>query len=126
MSPASAIFLRSSFANPRARRKAEPKQELPPVALPAVINGQILPGEVDRIRFTAQRGQRVLERRARHLLSLRIGPQRLDERPKRRIGPGRCNEGELSEANEQRRPNSHSGFPDERRASDAKIRDLSR
>jgi hypothetical protein len=29
------------------------------VALPAVINGQILPGEVDRYRFTARKGQRL-------------------------------------------------------------------
>lgn len=28
-------------------------------ALPIVINGQILPGEVDRIRFSARRGQRI-------------------------------------------------------------------
>ncbi len=39
------------------KRKAEPEME---ITLPAVVNGQILPGEVDRYRFTAQRGQHVV------------------------------------------------------------------
>ena len=30
------------------------------VTLPAVVNGQILPGDVDRYRFTAQKGQRLV------------------------------------------------------------------
>ncbi len=39
------------------------------VTLPAVINGQILPGEVDRYRFTAGKGQRlVVAARARELM----------------------------------------------------------
>jgi len=38
-------------------RKAEPEME---IALPAVINGQILPGEVDRYRFPAKRGQKLV------------------------------------------------------------------
>ncbi|MEQ1851820.1 MAG: hypothetical protein ABMA01_09545, partial [Chthoniobacteraceae bacterium] len=44
--------------NPRGQKKRQPKEELPVVTLPAVINGQILAGEVDRLRFTARRGQR--------------------------------------------------------------------
>lgn len=38
-------------------RKAEPEMT---VTLPAVINGQILPGKVDRYRFTARQGQRLV------------------------------------------------------------------
>lgn len=45
---------------PRKQRTSSEKQEFPVVTLPAVLNGQILPGEVDRIRFIAHRGQRVL------------------------------------------------------------------
>ncbi len=32
----------------------------PEITLPAVVNGQILPGEVDRYRFTARKGQRLV------------------------------------------------------------------
>ncbi len=40
-----------------------------PVGLPAVLNGQILPGEVDRYRLRARAGQRLLVRvQARHLV----------------------------------------------------------
>ena len=40
-----------------------------PLALPALVNGQILPGEVDRVRFSAQSGQRlVIRAEARHLI----------------------------------------------------------
>jgi hypothetical protein len=40
-----------------------------PVDLPAVVNGRILPGEVDRFRFSARRGQRlVLMAQARALI----------------------------------------------------------
>ena len=47
-------------------RKAEPE---PQITLPAVVNGQILPGEVDRYRFTADKGQRlVLAASARQLI----------------------------------------------------------
>lgn len=46
---------KTSFA-PKSR-KAEPEMI---VELPAVINGQILPGEVDRYRFTAGKGQRLV------------------------------------------------------------------
>ena len=35
-----------------------PKTEME-IALPSIVNGQILPGEVDRYRFTAKRGQRL-------------------------------------------------------------------
>jgi len=37
--------------------KREPEQE---ITLPAVVNGQILPSEVDRFRFTARQGQRLV------------------------------------------------------------------
>ncbi len=46
--------------NSRRQRQREPKTEVKPITLPAVINGQILAGEEDRFRFTAHRGQRVL------------------------------------------------------------------
>lgn len=39
-------------------RRAEPSQEIS-VALPAAVNGQIMPGEVDRFRFAAKKGQRI-------------------------------------------------------------------
>jgi len=43
--------------------------ELPAVRVPAVLNGQIMPGDVDRFRFAARKGQRlVIEARARQLL----------------------------------------------------------
>ncbi len=43
--------------------------EEPPVELPAVLNGQILPGDVDRFRFRARAGQNlVIETRARRLV----------------------------------------------------------
>lgn len=38
-------------------RKAEPEMT---VTLPAVVNGQILPGKVNRYRFTARQGQRLV------------------------------------------------------------------
>lgn len=47
----------------RAQARAEPKaRPTAPrdVTLPACVNGQILPGEVDRIRFQALAGQRVI------------------------------------------------------------------
>lgn len=41
----------------------------PPAALPVIVNGQIKPGDVDRFRFHAQRGQKlVIETWARHLV----------------------------------------------------------
>lgn len=46
---------RTGFA-PKARVR-EPDMT---VTLPAVVNGQILPGEVDRFRFTASQGQRLM------------------------------------------------------------------
>jgi hypothetical protein len=39
------------------KRKAEPTPE---ITLPCTVNGQILPGEVDRFRFQAHRGQRLV------------------------------------------------------------------
>ncbi len=47
-------------------RKGEPEMTL---SLPAVINGQIMPGEVDRYRFAASKGQRlVIAAAARQLI----------------------------------------------------------
>ena len=47
-------------------RKAKPEME---ITLPAVVNGQIMPGEVDRYRFTGSKGQRlVLAASARQLI----------------------------------------------------------
>ncbi len=41
----------------------------PPVDLPAVLNGQVMPGDVDRFRFRAKRGQQlVIEASARQLV----------------------------------------------------------
>jgi len=41
----------------------------PPYDLPVLVNGQILPGDVDRFRFRAQRGQRlVIDASARRLI----------------------------------------------------------
>ncbi|MGQ9649468.1 MAG: PPC domain-containing protein [Phycisphaerae bacterium] len=41
----------------------------PPVTLPVIINGQVKPGDVDRFRFRARRGQKlVIETWARHLV----------------------------------------------------------
>ncbi|MEW6250382.1 MAG: PPC domain-containing protein, partial [Planctomycetota bacterium] len=43
--------------------------EEPPLALPAVVNGQVMPGDVDRIRFQARQGQKlVVEVWARRLV----------------------------------------------------------
>lgn len=55
----------SERASDVAKTAAAPKQrraaELPvAVAIPAVINGQMLPGRVDRYRFTATQGQRLV------------------------------------------------------------------
>jgi hypothetical protein len=41
----------------------------PPVELPVVLNGQIMPGDIDRFRFHAARGEQlVVETYARHLI----------------------------------------------------------
>jgi hypothetical protein len=58
--PAAKGSLKAEIDGPRRQRKREAKDPLKTVALPAVINGQVLAGEVDRFRFTARRGQRVL------------------------------------------------------------------
>ncbi|MBU0640045.1 MAG: PPC domain-containing protein [Planctomycetes bacterium] len=43
--------------------------EEPPAALPILVNGQILPGDIDRFRFRAQSGQQlVIEAHARRLI----------------------------------------------------------
>jgi hypothetical protein len=50
---------------PSLRRPARVK----PHAVPVVLNGQILPGDIDRFRFLAQKGQTlVIEARARRLI----------------------------------------------------------
>jgi len=41
-------------------RTPAPKPSLMDVALPAIINGQVLPGEIDRYRFTAKKGQKLV------------------------------------------------------------------
>ncbi|MBM3891220.1 MAG: peptidase, partial [Verrucomicrobia bacterium] len=46
---------RGGFGPTKKKTKAEPA-----ITLPAVINGQILPGEVDRHRFTATKGQKLV------------------------------------------------------------------
>jgi len=47
-------FAERAFEN----RRAAPSQEIS-VSLPAALNGQIMPGEVDRYRFSAKKGQRI-------------------------------------------------------------------
>lgn len=43
--------------------------ETPPLELPVVLNGQVMPGDVDLVRFEAKKGQRlVIETEARHLV----------------------------------------------------------
>ncbi|MEX0774742.1 MAG: PPC domain-containing protein [Phycisphaeraceae bacterium] len=47
----------------------DPLPAEPPVNLPVVINGQVMPGDVDRLRFNAKAGQRlVVQVRARRLM----------------------------------------------------------
>lgn len=54
--------------NPDNPRPPPPNPELT-VTLPAVVNGQVLPGEVDHIRFKANKGQKlVIAARARGLI----------------------------------------------------------
>ncbi|MFH1377707.1 MAG: PPC domain-containing protein [Planctomycetota bacterium] len=50
-----AIQARKSFDDPAVRIPMTPMD----VTLPVVLNGQILPGDIDRYRFVAQRGQRI-------------------------------------------------------------------
>lgn len=57
---ASPVVTATSAATPRrtpptATRRGPPLE----VALPTVVNGQILPGEIDTVRFTARRGQQL-------------------------------------------------------------------
>ena len=54
---------------PNAKRASAAKAVEPTISLPAIVNGQILPGEVDRFHFTARKGQRLtLMTAARSLL----------------------------------------------------------
>lgn len=51
----------------RAPSEAEPEMQ---ITVPAVVNGQILPGDVDRYRFAARKGQRlVIAASARQLIA---------------------------------------------------------
>ncbi len=50
---------RSAVAGTAAIRRQEPRLPME-VRLPCVINGQMLPGEVDRYQFTAKKGQRLV------------------------------------------------------------------
>jgi len=49
--------MRKQFGAPPAARPADSELK---VSLPAVVNGQIMPGGVDRFRFSAQRGQELV------------------------------------------------------------------
>ncbi len=66
-------FQVSTLPETREQEPNDPEEypylpETAPVYLPAVINGQILPGDVDRLRFDAKRGQHlVIDVRARRL-----------------------------------------------------------
>jgi len=59
--PASKVIAQQVSAVSRVsnRRAAKTKPEIK-VTLPAVVNGQILPGEVDRFRFAATKGQKLV------------------------------------------------------------------
>jgi hypothetical protein len=49
---------------PRANREVDPRSKRPKtemeITLPAIVNGQILPGAVDHFHFTAHKGQRIV------------------------------------------------------------------
>lgn len=50
-------------------RAFDPLPKEPPIDLPVVINGQIMPGDVDRFRFRARQGQQlIIETHARRLI----------------------------------------------------------
>ncbi len=51
---------KSSIAKTAVAPKDRKKEPEMTVTLPAVINGQIMPGKVDRYRFTASKGQRLV------------------------------------------------------------------
>ena len=54
--------------HPKMRRSSS-KPKPNPIDLPVVVNGQIMPGDVDRFQFTAQKGQKlVIEAQARSLI----------------------------------------------------------
>lgn len=60
---------RSSIARTTYDRKGKTDKAEMTVTLPAVVNGQILPGEMDRFSFEARRGQKlVVSARARDLI----------------------------------------------------------
>jgi hypothetical protein len=51
---------RPALANPAFESRSRPPAPEMTVTLPAVVNGQILPGAVDRFRFRATKGQRLV------------------------------------------------------------------
>jgi hypothetical protein len=58
------VMATSARPAPRGRatdlRAARAQSSLSEITLPATVNGQILPGEADRLRFTARKGQRLV------------------------------------------------------------------
>jgi hypothetical protein len=54
----------TSNPTPRANREIDPRSARPKtemeITLPAIVNGQILPGEVDHFHFAARKGQRIV------------------------------------------------------------------
>ncbi len=52
----------ASAKKPKYREEPAPSKPEPPqnITLPAVVNGQIMPGGVDRYRFSARKGQRLV------------------------------------------------------------------
>lgn len=54
----------TSNPTPRANREIDPRSSRPKtemeITLPAIVNGQILPGAVDHFHFTAHQGQRIV------------------------------------------------------------------
>ena len=57
VAPAYNVF---NGSTPAIRQLARPSEAPTPIALPAVVNGQMMPGATDRYRFTAQKGQQIV------------------------------------------------------------------
>ena len=61
--------LKSNLSLPAKLLNNNKLPKIKPIELPTVLNGQIMPGDVDRFRFTAQKGQKlVIETHARSLI----------------------------------------------------------
>jgi hypothetical protein len=59
------VHLATSNSNPvKAKREIDPRNHRPKtemeITLPTVVNGQVLPGQVDRFHFSAKKGQRIV------------------------------------------------------------------